>query len=1231
MAVGVAASCGTSQPESKREPEAGIITSIFPSAAASATQARIEELRRRFQVWPAATRPLGRPAPPPLAEPSPVIGASAVSSFERTPTGARPVLAKAAHRAAHAEAKVELPLFAHAPVRLEAPASEVALAFTLEGAVDAPLEVADGIARYAQAWNGSDVIHRVDASGTEDFVVVDQAPPAEELRYLVDVSRVPGLRLVSNALEFLDEEGAPRLRVAPPSVVDALGAAHEARLAVDGCAFDTNPAGPWGRRVTPPGAASCAVRVTWHDVSYPILVDPAWKATNGLMVVSRWYNTATLLGNGKVLVAGGDPNGTNGTGELYDPTTGTFAASGTMAEQRQRHTANLLGSGKVLVAGGGYPNYNACELYDPSTGTFSPTGAMATAWQYGHAATLINADVVLVTGGYLSGTGSLATAELYVDSAGFWGGANSMTIGRSGHVGVLLPSGKVLLAGGPFGPSAELWDPVNATFTATGSMTATRVFAAASLLPSGKVLVAGGGGATGSQSSAELYDPATGQFTLTGSMATGRALFTMTALTTNEVLVAGGSSDPSSSTPTAFASAEIYVPASASFISAGSMLTARYGFDATALSSGQVLVMGGRSTPSAAWGTNTAELFGRLAPGAACSGDGECLSEACNDGICCAAACNPATCTQCTAGTGACAPVTNADDPYTCTGTQTCDATGACKLKPGQPCPGGATMCASGFCVNGVCCGTACATPCAVCAAALGAPADGTCGPSLAHAAGTPSCAPFLCDGVTTTCPTTCASDTDCAANAYCAANATCQAGKAQGAACNQAASADCKVAGCHDCASGFCVDGVCCDSACTAATGHFCQACSAALKQSGADGTCGPAKDNTNPHADTCAVDPNYPGDCGAPGTCDGTGMCRKTAAQGTFCGGNMMPTCANGTVTGLFCNAGGVCAGTSASCGLYACDATNTKCNTSCATDGDCSLSASAYCDTGTGTCKVKQPNGATCASGTACNSGYCFDSVCCNVACGGICEACNTAQNKGACVPLTGDPTMVGHPACPGDGSSCAGKCDGADTTMCHFAGAGTPCGKAASCNGDVSTAAQACDGSGTCAPATTKNCTPYACDATSGACKQTCTSTADCAQGAVCDTGTGKCAAATATCSDPFTAMAPDGTLTSCEPYRCKNGTCATSCMVDADCAGTDTCVKGACVAASNASGSSGSSGAGGGGAGMPGAKGGCGCRTVSDAPPGASVLFLAAALTVARSRRRGAKSAGIASS
>src|SRR5262249_4102017 len=71
------------------------------------------------------------------------------------------------------------------------------------------------------------------------------------------------------------------------------------------------------------------------------------------MASSRMGHTATLLGNGKVLVAGGT-NGTSpvASAELYDPATNTWSAAAPMSAARQYHTATLLPNGKVLVAGG---------------------------------------------------------------------------------------------------------------------------------------------------------------------------------------------------------------------------------------------------------------------------------------------------------------------------------------------------------------------------------------------------------------------------------------------------------------------------------------------------------------------------------------------------------------------------------------------------------------------------------------------------------------------------------------------------------------------------------------------------------------------------------------------------------------------------------------------------------------------------------------------------------------
>ena len=91
-----------------------------------------------------------------------------------------------------------------------------------------------------------------------------------------------------------------------------------------------------------------------------IMVSPiSMHASTGSMQKSRVGHSATLLANGKVLIAGGYvPACTeclgvpDNTAELYDPATGVFALTGSMAEVRAKHTATLLTSGQVLTAGG---------------------------------------------------------------------------------------------------------------------------------------------------------------------------------------------------------------------------------------------------------------------------------------------------------------------------------------------------------------------------------------------------------------------------------------------------------------------------------------------------------------------------------------------------------------------------------------------------------------------------------------------------------------------------------------------------------------------------------------------------------------------------------------------------------------------------------------------------------------------------------------------------------------
>jgi Galactose oxidase, central domain/Bacterial Ig-like domain (group 2) len=297
----------------------------------------------------------------------------------------------------------------------------------------------------------------------------------------------------------------------------------------------------------------------------------------------RDFHTATLLTNGQVLVTGGTtgkidprdecahPNG-GATAELYDPSTHLFDLTGNMHFPRFFHTATLLGNGNVLVAGGfGTGGYceplsiqKSAEIYDIATGSFVITGSMGTP-RAEHTATMLTNGKVLIVGGSHDvadtagglpyGGYATATAELYDPATRTFTPTGSMAHARYGHTATLLPNGKVLITGGissatlgaigfpqtlTFESSAEIYDPQAGTFTPAGDLGGPRAGHTATLLPDGKVLIAGG--LTGNSlpsATAEIYDPVAGTFTPTGSMSTGRALHTATLLNTGKVLIVG--------------------------------------------------------------------------------------------------------------------------------------------------------------------------------------------------------------------------------------------------------------------------------------------------------------------------------------------------------------------------------------------------------------------------------------------------------------------------------------------------------------------------------------------------------------------------------------------------------------------------------------------------------------------------------------------------------------------
>ena len=198
-------------------------------------------------------------------------------------------------------------------------------------------------------------------------------------------------------------------------------------------------------------------------------------------------------------------------------------------------------------------------------------------------------------------------AIVTVVASGFTPTAN-MEMPRAGHTATLLPSGKVLIAGGTNGSStlqtAELFDPTTNTFSATGNMASVRANHTATLLVNGKVLLSGGSGSSApALATAELYDPATGTFAATGPMVFARTLHTATLLANGKVLLSGGSG---SSAP-ALATAELYDPATGIFTSTGSLAFARFNHAAALLANGKVLVMGGDLEPLAV--LDSAELY----------------------------------------------------------------------------------------------------------------------------------------------------------------------------------------------------------------------------------------------------------------------------------------------------------------------------------------------------------------------------------------------------------------------------------------------------------------------------------------------------------------------------------------------------------------------------------------------------------------------------------------------
>jgi N-acetylneuraminic acid mutarotase len=312
------------------------------------------------------------------------------------------------------------------------------------------------------------------------------------------------------------------------------------------------------------------------------------------MEEGRGEHAATLLTDGRLLVAGGRDSKALASSEVYDPAIGEWSSAGPLTTARYGHTQTLLKDGKVLAVGGNAPP----EVYDPTTGTWSSTGSMTYLRISGHTTTLLEDGRVLVTGGISDVDGSrkmVGFAELYDPSTGTWELTGDMTEPRERHQAVLLNDKTVLVIGSKTDrayvigeTSAELYNPATGKWSKAGNLpNAHAERFAVTLLGDGRVLIAGGGTrgrtlAPNITASMDIYDPSTGEWSTAIDMPAKSWGHTTTVLPDGTILFVE------------MVRVEIFDPAAETWTSVGKLTKARNGLHtATLLEDGRVFIVGG--------------------------------------------------------------------------------------------------------------------------------------------------------------------------------------------------------------------------------------------------------------------------------------------------------------------------------------------------------------------------------------------------------------------------------------------------------------------------------------------------------------------------------------------------------------------------------------------------------------------------------------------------------------
>jgi hypothetical protein len=392
--------------------------------------------------------------------------------------------------------------------------------------------------------------------------------------YFVDGTDELADRVIDAALDQIDHTDQRRplglpwrfptmtmpIRIAAAAVIGV--------LAVGGAYYLSRPAQP---SVGPPGPTSSASAAV-----------QAWARTGAPASDRENRGITVALADGRVLVAGGGPSALN-SAEIYDPASGTWAATGSMHDDRSYPVVARLSDGRVLVAGGTDTrggNLASSELFDPATGVWTRTGQMKVTRNQAFASILSDGTVLVAGGG--TDAGNKSDAEVFDPVTGVWTPTGALITGRAGPLSAtLLTDGRVLVTGGFNGDqrSSEIYDPSTGTWATTGRIDSVRVDEqTAVLLKDGRVLNVGGHPTAGG-----LFDPATGTWAATGPLGADYAdLLVSVALPDGRVFMAGGGST---------AAAHMFDPATNTWSAIGAIDGARFVRSASLLADGWVLVV----------------------------------------------------------------------------------------------------------------------------------------------------------------------------------------------------------------------------------------------------------------------------------------------------------------------------------------------------------------------------------------------------------------------------------------------------------------------------------------------------------------------------------------------------------------------------------------------------------------------------------------------------------------